>query len=85
MNNGIRYRQQLKRCGFRSYRSANERRADLINIKHNHPTMITPALEAELTALKKLADLYLSWKMRLSRDADRRMFRKIENKIGFFL
>lgn len=47
--------------------------------------MMTPALEAELTALKMLAELYLSLKMRLSRDADRRMFLKIEKKIGFVL
>lgn len=85
MNNGIRYRQQLKLCGFRSWKSANARRADLINKQIHHPTMMTPALEAELTALQKTADLYLAWKMRLSRDADRRMFRKIEKKIGFVL
>lgn len=48
-----RYRKQLKLCGFRSWKAANNRRCDLINAGSECD---------ELAALQHLADLYLDWK-----------------------
>lgn len=55
-----RYRAQLKKCGFRSWKRANARRGDLID--RSVRDVSTEAEEQELVELQKLADFYLWWK-----------------------
>lgn len=53
----IRYRQQLKACGFRSWKRANKRRFELIKEK------VESGVESdELRQLQILCDMYASWK-----------------------
>jgi hypothetical protein len=70
-----RYREQLKRCGFRSWKRANWRRTELI---------MAGVQSSELTQLQVLTDLYVAWKTndqigRETRSLDR-MLKKILNK-----
>ena len=59
-----RYRDHLKRCGFRSWKAANNRRCDLIE---EHVYFDCEETSLELHALQKLADLYMIWKTNDSR------------------
>lgn len=56
----IRYLNQLRRCGFRSWVRANERRCQLIDDCDG--PLWTPCKAEELAELQKLADLYLAYK-----------------------
>lgn len=62
-NKGIRYRRQLRRCGFRSWKRANQRRGELIDIAFSgDEESATESELRELQELQKLADLFLAWK-----------------------
>lgn len=63
-NKGIRYRRQLRKCGFRSWKRANQRRGELCGIDEHSAC---PALWREFQELQKLADLYLAWKLQSQR------------------
>jgi hypothetical protein len=54
------YRRQLKRCGYRSWKRANRRRATLIEFSFHHEASVDEL--AELERLQTLADLYVKWK-----------------------
>lgn len=70
-----RYRAQLKACGFRSWKAANLRRGELIDVKvYGKPT---DDQAEELRALQILADLYVQWK---TDDLIGRMNRKLERE-----
>ena len=72
-----RYREQLKRCGFRSWKSANARRGSLIDAGDD-------ADKEELKQLQILADRYLEWKSdgyRARRQAINAAIRKIRNQM----
>lgn len=65
-----RYRKQLKKCGFRSWKKANQRRGELIDQE------IETGVEPEgLADLQKLCDLYLKWK---TNDVDGRQVRRLK-------
>ncbi len=54
------YRAALLECGFRSWRRANHRRGELIDLSIDH--LATAAEEVELSQLQRLADRYIIWK-----------------------
>lgn len=69
------YHRQLKRCGFRSWTRANQRRGELIDKQ-----ILTEEESSELEALQRLCDLYVKWKTndqngRLARRAKRLLAR----------
>lgn len=71
-----RYRKQLQKCGFRSWRKANERRCDLIHRKIDRTA--TVAELAELSQLQKLAGIYQRWK---TNDYTKRAIRQLQRKL----
>lgn len=60
------YEKQLKACGFRSWKRANQRRGELINRDGN----LTVQQAAELEELQKLADMYLEYKSPMDQALD---------------
>ena len=81
------YRRQLKRCGFRSWKRANDRRSDLIGkVVYGSATSED---SAELDQLQRLADLYLKWKTNdlIGRENRRleRLQRRLEREHGITL
>jgi hypothetical protein len=66
-----RYRKQLKACGFRSFKSMNERRLALC-----HPHQRTEQEEDEFTELQACLDLYCTWK---TNDMYGRAIRKLKS------
>lgn len=78
------YLEQLKRCGFRSWKQANHRRGHLIH-KKVYETATEHEID-ELAGLQRLADLYVTWKTNdsLGRSARfmNRKIKKLEAKFG---
>lgn len=74
------YRKQLKRCGFRSWKRANQRRCDLID--KNIDGRADEEEQAELEQLQRLCDLYVKWKtndaLGRSTRAAKRLLKKLE-------
>jgi hypothetical protein len=68
-----RYREQLRKCGFRSWTKANDRRYELIMSSNR-----SDAVTAELEQLQHLADLYLTWK---TNDMVGRSLRKVKRLV----
>jgi hypothetical protein len=71
------YRDQLKRCGFRSWKRANQRRAELIDQKIE--TGVEPQ---ELVDLQRLADLYVKWKTNDAMGRQLRGLKSLEKRLG---
>lgn len=73
------YRAQLRKCGFRSWKQANARRAELIEWKVYRPHIFdTSDGQYELPQLQKLADLYRNWK---TNNELGRMNRRLERQL----
>lgn len=74
------YRKQLKRCGFRSWKQANQRRCELID--RDISGEADEEEQSELKQLQKLCDLYVKWKTNdaLGRSTRRakRLLKKLE-------
>ncbi len=68
------YRKQLKKCGFRSWKRANERRVKLIR-----ESVKTDIESKELKELQRLADLYTKWK---TNDEKGRMIRRLKRMLN---
>lgn len=75
------YQSQLKKCGFRSWKAANDRRAELIKKKNSvWPESGLNADETvEFENLQTLASVYWRWK---SNDVDGRRNRWFSRKLG---
>lgn len=76
------YHRQLKRCGFRSWKHANQRRGELIDKEIDDS--LTEDESNELAGLQRLCDLYVKWKTndqngRLARRAKRLLARITQN------
>lgn len=56
------YREQLKKCGFRSWKKANERRCKLLFTVFASSDAAEVSDREELRQLQILADLYIAWK-----------------------
>lgn len=73
-----RYQSLLAACGFRSWKKANRRRCDLIELKIYE--RITPDETTELKRLQKLCGLYVTWKTNDSIGRQNRILkRQLEN------
>lgn len=72
-----RYRAQLRVCGFRSWKRANQRRSDLVDL-----SVESGEDSPELVQLQKLCGLYVKWK---SNDATGRWLRRIKRLESSFL
>lgn len=71
------YRDQLRRCGFRSWKRANQRRAELIDEK------IETGVEPQgLVNLQRLADLYVKWKTNDVMGRQLRGLKKLQKRLG---
>lgn len=56
------YLKKLKECGFRSWKKANERRIDLIELELTHDGIVKPEEIKEFEDLQELLSLYLNYK-----------------------
>lgn len=61
------YLKKLKECGFRSWKKANERRIDLIELELTHEGIVKPEEIKEFEDLQELASLYFNYKGTLSK------------------
>lgn len=71
------YFRQLKLCGFRSWKRANQRRGDLIDKEIDHG--LSGAESRELARLQRLCDLYVKWK---TNDSLGRAIRRAKRMMG---
>lgn len=74
------YRDQLRRCGFRSWCRANDRRYALINAAIADTA--TSEEQDELRNLQHLADLYVAWKTNDSRGRAIQRLKRLEKRLG---
>lgn len=77
-NNGILYRRQLRKCGFRGWGKANHRRGELIRKKHSQDGLAIDELR-ELSELQKLCDIFMRWKFQAE---NRRMAARLRRFIA---